>query len=260
MRYIDAVIVSKAGCYCPNNAPVWDNAEAQCVPDTSCPNEVECDATLAADFLDSGNRQQDCSGHNGVDQYCKTTCQNNGCVPTQKFEDVDKAIKYCTGLTEPLCGVGKSAAYCQYAKGGTGPVFSCGISDDGELGWSVKDAGSCSSGGGAVDETCAFLAETNCLVDGECNLAKGSPDQQCFGIVDQAIDDCQSSCTFTGTDDPQCAACLTKSLLVSNTINPDEADIIACCGCMDDVFTAKKIKGFTVDDLNRLLLEPCAEK
>ena len=148
--------------------------------------------------------------------------------------------------------------------GGAGPVFYCGAADDGELAWDIKDPGTCTTGGGAVDEACSFLAETNCLVDGDCDLSQGSDDQKCFGVVKQAFTDCVGkgqACAFAGTDDPKCAACLTDSLLSSNTLNLDQPDIFSCCGCMDDVFKAAGFpKGFSVDDFNRLLLEPCTEK
>jgi len=250
-----------AGCYCPNNAPVWDDAEGMCIPDSKCPASDECESTIATDFLDSGNRQEDCSQHNLAGQYCKTTCQNNGCVPAQRFEGNDKLIRYCATLTQSNCGQDKSAGYCQYASGGTGPVFSCGPSDNGALGWSVTSPGSCSTGGGAIDEACETLIETDCLEQGECDLSAGSADQKCFALVGQALDECASQCAFgKGTDDPECADCLTQALLASNTIDPNEADIIACCGCVDDVFKAKNYNGFSVDDLNRLLVEPCKEQ
>ena len=82
---------------------------------------------------------------------------------------------------------------------------------------------------------------------------------KCMSVVKQAFQDCAKTCTFTNyKENEQCATCLTKSLLSSNTLNLDQPDIFTCCGCMDDVFKAQGIPNFTTDDLNKLLLEPCA--
>jgi hypothetical protein len=229
-----------------------------------CPSADQCDSIIEEDYLDAGAMGAKCPNVD-INDYCKTRCLTDKCVPTAKYDHIPSVESYCSKLSsEDSCSTGgKSgrAGVCVWGSGGQPPVFSCQIDSDGQAAWVTKDPGSCTAGGGSVDETCDFLQETNCLVEAECNINKADPNaigNKCFGIVKQAFSDCSKVCTFTNyKDDEECATCLTKSLLTSNTLNLDQPDIFTCCGCMDDVFKQMGVPNFTSDDLNNLLLEPC---
>ena len=247
-----------AGCFCPKDTPVFDNAQGKCIAFANCPKESQCETNIKADYLDAGNLPQDCTKHNNDGDYCKTSCDSNKCVAKPNFADVEKVEAYCNGLTQDKCGPkgDKTEKYCEWAAddaSATGPVFVCSAGNAGESAWAIQSEGQCSAGGGIDTSVCDYLTQTSCLTKGKCDTTSDTY-TKCFGLVKTTYSNCQTSCFASSHKDKKCSDCLISNLFKTNTLNLAQPDIFTCCGCLDETFA--KV-GLQMNQLQQLLDAPC---
>ena len=69
-----------AGCFCPRDKPVFDNAKGICITSDACPAEDSCETSIKRDYLDSGNLAAQCA-NTDEGSTCPTKCDQNACVP-----------------------------------------------------------------------------------------------------------------------------------------------------------------------------------
>jgi len=231
-----------------------DDAQGKCITSDKCPAANECEASIKADYLDSGNVPAKCSDTSGG-AVCATKCASATCVPRKNFPGADKLEAICARFTEDSCGKDQLARNCEWApavpEGSSGPTFVCSTADDGDTAWAIQDEGECSAGGGVADSVCDFLAETDCLDKGACSTSlKG----KCAPLVKNTFTTCKASCFASSHTDKVCSGCLIDQLFESNTLGLEQPDIFTCCGCLDETFAVVNIDKTQLHDL---LSSPC---
>jgi len=102
------------GCYCPRDTPLFDDAQGKCITSDKCPAANECEASIKADYLDSGNVPAKCSDTSGG-AVCATKCASATCVPRKNFPGADKLEAICARFTEDSCGKDQLARNCEWA-------------------------------------------------------------------------------------------------------------------------------------------------
>ena len=96
------------GCFCTGKTAIWDEASEQCMDETACPGDNQCESTIGENYLNTGNLQTECKGTEDDDACYSPGCVDALCVPDGDWDEGSKMYKICgRDKTEKACTTGR---------------------------------------------------------------------------------------------------------------------------------------------------------